>query len=453
MPRMPRPTAAANSPRADGAARGVADNGGRPHRSRHSHWYVERFGAWPQTGPTSPVRPVCRRWSRGTRGSSTPAAGRRHATASTPWGMTSMARRRRPELIAAAVADHPEPALACCRPQRTRPAALGGTDLRRHPRRLQCHGLLPTPTQAGSCAACAPDARRVRRHRLPHRPRPRRRGLDAAVDAAGLRIRHQFATWDLHDPGATTPTSSSRSCAGREGVLLAPCLGPRPGQPRGRQRVPGRPFGPWPGSRRPRPAPASPPPSSRMPSPPASPPAGHAFGVLGFPPDPRHLVTTAPLPLAAMPRPWPSRRSPRSGWVRHGRHGARLLLVPAPRRARPRSPWAGGSNRPLTGLVAWGVAVGFGVRRSGARRQLVDPARRASAYGVFAGIQGGFAIVGGLGIGWLYGARSPPSWLSSPSRRAAALVIPAGTLRTQRGDRHRGAAKAPRARRTSVLRG
>ena len=34
--------------------------------------------------------------------------------------------------------------------------------------------------------------------------------------------------------------------------------------------------------------------------------------------------------------------------------------------------------------------------------EVVEAPRRATAYGVFAGIQGAFAIIGGVGAGWLY---------------------------------------------------
>ena len=57
----------------------------------------------------------------------------------------------------------------------------------------------------------------------------------------------------------------------------------------------------------------------------------------------------------------------------------------------------------LVGVVAWGFAQG--VQDSTVKAvvaDLVEGPRRATAYGVFAGIQGMFAIVGGVGAGWLY---------------------------------------------------
>ena len=57
----------------------------------------------------------------------------------------------------------------------------------------------------------------------------------------------------------------------------------------------------------------------------------------------------------------------------------------------------------FAGVLAWGVAQG--VQDSTVKAvvaDLVEAPRRATAYGVFAGIQGLLAIVGGVGAGWLY---------------------------------------------------
>ena len=57
----------------------------------------------------------------------------------------------------------------------------------------------------------------------------------------------------------------------------------------------------------------------------------------------------------------------------------------------------------LAGIAAWGFAQG--VQDSTIKAvvaDLVEAPRRATAYGVFAGIQGLLAIVGGVGAGWLY---------------------------------------------------
>ena len=57
----------------------------------------------------------------------------------------------------------------------------------------------------------------------------------------------------------------------------------------------------------------------------------------------------------------------------------------------------------IGGVVAWGIAQG--VQDSTIKAvvaDLVEAPRRATAYGVFAGIQGLLAIIGGVTAGWLY---------------------------------------------------
>ena len=94
----------------------------------------------------------------------------------------------------------------------------------------------------------------------------------------------------------------------------------------------------------------------------------------------------------------------------------------------------------LGGVVAWGFAQG--VQDSTVKAvvaDLVDAPRRATAYGVFAGIQGCFAIVGGVGAGWLYepvaaGARAPSSRIT----QVVALVLLADTFRRSARRRRAG---------------
>ncbi|CCH74131.1 conserved membrane hypothetical protein [Nostocoides australiense Ben110] len=88
----------------------------------------------------------------------------------------------------------------------------------------------------------------------------------------------------------------------------------------------------------------------------------------------------------------------------YDRHGAKVLYVVPPLVALvPPLALAGRLPLALAGLVGWGIAVG--VQDSTIKTlvaELVEPARRATAYGVFAGIHGVLAIAGGLLIGWLY---------------------------------------------------
>jgi MFS family permease len=84
----------------------------------------------------------------------------------------------------------------------------------------------------------------------------------------------------------------------------------------------------------------------------------------------------------------------------------------------------------LCGVVAWGVAQG--VQDSTVKAvvaDLVDAPRRATAYGVFAGIQGLFAIVGGVTAGWLYDRSLPALVAVVAVTQVVALVLLADTFR------------------------
>lgn len=119
----------------------------------------------------------------------------------------------------------------------------------------------------------------------------------------------------------------------------------------------------------------------------------------------------------------------------YDRHGAKVLYVVSPLVALV-SPLALAGRLPLAlaGLVAWGVAVG--VQDSTIKAlvaELVEPARRATAYGVFAGIQGALAIAGGLLIGWLYEKSLTAVVVTVALLQVLALVILVMSL----GDAHR----------------
>jgi MFS family permease len=84
----------------------------------------------------------------------------------------------------------------------------------------------------------------------------------------------------------------------------------------------------------------------------------------------------------------------------------------------------------LGGVLAWGVAQG--VQDSTVKAvvaDLVDAPRRATAYGVFAGFQGLFAIVGGVTAGWLYDRSLPALVAVVAVTQVVALVLLADTFR------------------------
>jgi MFS family permease len=84
----------------------------------------------------------------------------------------------------------------------------------------------------------------------------------------------------------------------------------------------------------------------------------------------------------------------------------------------------------LAGVVAWGCAQG--VQDSTIKAvvaDLVEAPRRATAYGVFAGIQGLLAVVGGVGAGWLYDRSLPALVAVVALTQVVAMVLLARTFR------------------------
>ena len=128
------------------------------------------------------------------------------------------------------------------------------------------------------------------------------------------------------------------------------------------------------------------------------------FGIIGY-----HLTVEGLLPVAAVPIVYAAAMAVEAvaalavGSV-YDRTGPRvLLLVPVLVALVPALALGSALVAVLAGVVAWGVAQG--VQDSTIKAvvaDLVEAPRRATAYGVFAGIQGLLAIIGGVAAGWLY---------------------------------------------------
>lgn len=128
------------------------------------------------------------------------------------------------------------------------------------------------------------------------------------------------------------------------------------------------------------------------------------FGIIGY-----HLTVEGLVPVAAVPVLYAAAMAVEAvaalvvGAV-YDRAGPRvLLLVPFLVALVPALALGSALVAVLAGVLAWGVAQG--VQDSTVKAvvaDLVEAPRRATAYGVFAGIQGLLAIVGGVGAGWLY---------------------------------------------------
>jgi MFS family permease len=128
------------------------------------------------------------------------------------------------------------------------------------------------------------------------------------------------------------------------------------------------------------------------------------FGIIGY-----HLTVEGIVPVAAVPIVYAAAMAVEAvaallvGTV-YDRTGPRvLLLVPVLVALVPALALGPALVAVLAGVVAWGVAQG--VQDSTIKAvvaDLVEAPRRATAYGVFAGIQGLLAIIGGVAAGWLY---------------------------------------------------
>lgn len=91
----------------------------------------------------------------------------------------------------------------------------------------------------------------------------------------------------------------------------------------------------------------------------------------------------------------------------------------------------------IVGLLAWGFAAGLQDSIIKALvADLVDPPRHATAYGVFAAIQGATAVAGGAVIGWLYSTSLTALVIAIALTQAAALAVLLGILRRSRAASH-----------------
>jgi predicted MFS family arabinose efflux permease len=154
------------------------------------------------------------------------------------------------------------------------------------------------------------------------------------------------------------------------------------------------------------------------------------FGIIGF-----HLTRERLLPVAAVPLAYAAAMAAAalaalaSGYA-YDRWSARVLYtLPALVAAVPPLALAGRLGPALAGVVVWGAAVG--VQDSTVKALVADlapAARRATAYGVFAAVQGGAAIAGGGVAGALYGRSLPALVVVVAVTQLVSLVLLAAAL-------------------------
>ena len=158
------------------------------------------------------------------------------------------------------------------------------------------------------------------------------------------------------------------------------------------------------------------------------------FGIIGY-----HLTVEGLVPVATVPVVYAGAMGVEAlaalgvGLVYDRRGGAALYAVPVLVALVPPLALSGSVALSLVGVAVWGLA--YGVQDSTVKAlvaEVVEAPRRATAYGVFAGVQGAFAIVGGLVAGWLYD-RSLPSLVAVVAvSQLVALVLLNRTVRSLR---------------------
>ena len=149
------------------------------------------------------------------------------------------------------------------------------------------------------------------------------------------------------------------------------------------------------------------------------------FGVLSFHLVERHLVPTAAVPViyaAAMAAD--ALAALVTGWL-YDRAGARTLVaLPLLSAAVPLLAFTTTLGLAILGALLWGAAVG--VQESTLRAtvaDLVPTGRRATGYGIFAGVLGGATFAGGALTGALYGYSIPTLVITVAAIQAAALIL------------------------------
>jgi MFS family permease len=155
------------------------------------------------------------------------------------------------------------------------------------------------------------------------------------------------------------------------------------------------------------------------------------FGIIGY-----HLTVSGLLPVAGVPVAYAGAMLVEAlsalavGWA-FDRVGPKVLyVVPVLVAAVPVLALGGSFALVLVGVAVWGAA--SGVQDSTVKAlvaQVVAADRRATAYGVFAGFQGLFAVVGGAVAGWLLDVSLPALVAVVAVSQALALILLVRTFR------------------------
>jgi MFS-type transporter involved in bile tolerance (Atg22 family) len=155
------------------------------------------------------------------------------------------------------------------------------------------------------------------------------------------------------------------------------------------------------------------------------------FGVISY-----HLVREQVVAVAAVPVVYAAAMATAAlaalatGWLHDRSAGRDLLVLPFLVAAVPLLAFSGTGAVAILGVLVWGAA--GGVQDSTVKAlvaRLVPAARRATGYGLFAGVQGAAAVAGGALAGELSSRSVPALVLTVAVLQLAALVLLVGTLR------------------------
>ncbi len=162
-----------------------------------------------------------------------------------------------------------------------------------------------------------------------------------------------------------------------------------------------------------------------------------SFGLIGYHLVDRSLVPTAGVPLlyaAAMAAGAVAALATGEAYDRRG--PAVLLALPPMVAAWPILAFGSTLAAVVPGILLWGAAVGLQDSTVKALvADLVPRERRATAYGVFAGVQGAGALLGGIAAGAVYDRSIPALVLGVVVLQAIALVLLAPVLLARPGRR------------------
>ena len=159
------------------------------------------------------------------------------------------------------------------------------------------------------------------------------------------------------------------------------------------------------------------------------------FGVISF-----HLTRDGVVGIAVVPVVYAGAMAAgavaalATGWAYERLAGRVLLVLPLLVTAVPLLAFTDRVLVAVAGVLVWGAAVG--VQDSTVKAlvaDLVPDARRATAYGAFAAVQGGAAVLGGGVAGWLYARSLPALVVVVAATQVVALVLLLVTLRRSPG--------------------